>query len=164
MRLLALYSKWLFTRLAVSVGIFMILIADAYSQAVIAPRLKLLKSANNIECHLSHGSTTSWSEQEQPTTEIAEFGDSGFFIVSSLDHANKTAYLHWQDFSHPVNLLPTRSGISFIYTPDQGSLFLTTIFADTIGSSARFKMTHSRHIYLKGRALPSQYSGYCVVN
>jgi hypothetical protein len=86
------------------------------------------------------------------------------FIVSAIDYRDNSAVVHWQDFSHQVQLLPSMGGLSFIYAPDQSSVFMTTIFAEFSGRSSSLKMTHSRHISWRGRARPSQYSGYCELN
>jgi hypothetical protein len=146
--------------------LLLLLSLPAQGQAPLrAHLLEILARANTIECTLRQGSTTRWLGQGEIDVLTAEFGENGFFIISNLNYRNRTADIHWPEFSHEATLIPGESGVSLIYTPDQGSLFVTTIFADiTSQNPTHFKVTHSRHLFVRERAMPSQYSGDCLVN
>jgi cell division protein FtsW (lipid II flippase) len=151
-------NVWLLSALLLSL--------QAQGQAPLrAQLLNILARASTIECTLGQGSATRWLRKGEIDVQPVEFGENGFFIISNINYQNRTADIHWPEFSHEATLIPGESGVSLIYSPDQGSLFVTTIFADiTSQNPTHFKVTHSRHLFVRERAMPSQYSGHCLVN
>jgi len=128
-----------------------------------ARALVALRSATSLHCRFGPGHSAKWVRGE-PRTEPGEFTSTGDPIIFyGIDLEAGSAKIMGNQGTQSLAVISTLSGLTFLESTDTGNINLTTVFAGFAGQPDQFTAVHSRHFYMAGRAMPSQYHGTCVV-
>jgi len=82
------------------------------------------------------------------------------FTLASINVKAKTAQMVGNIGAETVTVISGGKGLHFLDITGTGNLVVTTVFSAT-DSSGKFLAVHSRHIYLAGGPIVSQYYGNC---
>jgi hypothetical protein len=123
-------------------------------------QLSALFKAKSLRCKWVSGYVGKWTEGTLKVTPD-RFDDITTF--DSIDRAKGTARLLGNQSAGTVTLILTVAGLTFLDQSPAGSIFLTTVFADSKNKAGDYVAVSSRHFSFFTTVAPSQYHGTCKI-
>ena len=120
-------------------------------------------TAETLHCQFGSGYTADWLEGEPKLTNdnLTKTGDPTVFY--GIDLKEGQALMMGNQGTEHLSVILSEAGLTFLEKTASGGLNITTVFANQRPGTERFAAVHSRHTFIAGHPLPSQYHGTCVV-
>lgn len=117
------------------------------------------QNAKALVCRTGPGVSTQWKNE---IPDVSSSRNDVTFTFSELDLTAGTARLSGPGGSSIVRMIVTVAGVTFIELVPNGGVMFTTVFAATDRGARRFLAADTRHNFILGSPLVSQFYGVCT--